>query len=64
MKKILLGAILLLGVSSMTSCKKDWQCECTVGTFDLENQTKSEATENCDDLSSGYALIGGSCSLK
>lgn len=68
MKKILLGGIILLGLSAMTSCKKDWDCDCTIlgltTTTTIPDATKKDATQSCDDLSSTASIVGGSCSLK
>lgn len=75
MKKVMIfGAIALFGLSS---CKKDWTCECTttVGSVSnktvmpLTNQTKSSATTNCDAVSSnsqGLSALGASvkCELQ
>ncbi len=75
MKKVMfIGAVALLG---LTSCKKDYTCECTLNVgststkaaYPLTDQTKSSATTNCDALKtnySSYSLLGGSvnCELK
>jgi len=72
---MIFGAIALFGLSS---CKKDWTCECTttVGTVSnktvmpLTNQTKSSATTNCDAAVSNnqkLAALAGAilkCELK
>jgi len=49
MKRVIaLSAFVVLGVASMTSCKKDYQCTCTSGGFtstvDYDGLTKAEAT--------------------
>lgn len=75
MKKVIFfGAVALMGLSS---CKKDWTCECTTNygsvsnkyALPLTNQTKSSAKTNCDAMNTNYQSItalGGSvsCDLK
>ena len=55
MKKVLLFAV-VLGAVSFTSCKKDYDCTCTVtnsgtvlssNTVTLENVSKSDAEDAC-----------------
>ncbi|MCO5259288.1 MAG: hypothetical protein M9916_04010 [Crocinitomicaceae bacterium] len=51
MKKIFVVG-LVLGTFVLTSCKKDWTCECTgaLGTYSsqIKDKTKKDATEECD----------------
>lgn len=69
MKKVIFfGAVALMGLSS---CKKDWTCECTytissVSTkyaYPLTNQTKSSATTNCDAMKTNFQGLA-TCDLK
>jgi len=65
MKKIMTLAI-ILGAFSMTSCKKEYTCVCTVSGTSTEVKsgsklTKSQAKTWCETSSS---LAGVSCSLK
>jgi len=52
----------------MTSCKKDWTCECknSTGTYPitLANVKKADAKKACDTWNTTYAVSGGSCTLK
>lgn len=58
MRKKIIPALMLL--AALTSCKKDYQCQCTNsnGTYDagdpVSARTKHQATKTCDsELSSG-----------
>ncbi len=68
MKKTLLLAVMFVGVASMTSCKKDRDCECTIGgqtsVTTIPDASKSDAEDACDALSIAAAIGGGSCELK
>lgn len=59
---------MFVGVASMTSCKKDRDCECTVlgetTVTTLTDQTKSDAEDACEALSATAAILDGSCELK
>jgi hypothetical protein len=68
MKKVIF-AIAALGLISLTSCKKEYTCSCTVSgtTTDIKSGTKlkkSEAETWCKSAGSIYTLAGGSCALK
>ena len=74
MKKVLLLAV--AGMFVLTSCKKDWTCECnlTYGSLTqkfalpLTNQTKSTATTNCNAAKTNYSTVSSystvECELK
>ena len=51
-----------------SSCKKDWNCDCTVTgvttTVVISHQKKKDAQEVCDTLSSSAAIANGSCELE
>lgn len=55
-------------VIGLTSCKKDWTCECTysdptgdiVTTLEINDAKKKDAEAACDAL----GLLGASCELK
>lgn len=68
MKKLLLAAVVLAGTASMTSCKKDYSCECTSGTdtykLEIQDAKKKDAKAACDTWSALYTFGGGSCELK
>lgn len=67
MKKFFIPALAALFIVGMTSCKKDWDCTCTVGgvttTTVIPDVNKSDAEEACDAINTLNALLGGSCSL-
>lgn len=69
MKKLFTLA-LVIGAFSMTSCKKDWTCECKEnGTVDFtytQKSTKAKAKTWCEAWNTSYkvAAPSGSCSLK
>lgn len=68
MKKLLTFAVVGVAVVSMTSCKKDWNCDCTVSgvttTSVIPDSNKSDAEEACDALGTAAAIVGGSCELQ
>lgn len=54
---------------SLTSCKKDSQCECTVNgqtnPIPIDNMTKSDAKDACDaGISVNGETVSSDCSLK
>jgi hypothetical protein len=65
MKKsaLLLGGLFLISIA-LTSCKKDYTCECTVGgvttKVTLPKTTKKKAQDACDV----YKVAGVTCDLK
>lgn len=68
MKKLVF-AIAALGLFSMTSCKKEYTCACTIAgvTTDAksgEKLKKSDAETWCNQLNTGAKITGGSCTLK
>ncbi len=72
MKKLALSiAALALVATTMTSCKKDYTCECTVsgsgvtggGTTTIKD-TKKNAEEACEKLSSTAFGITTTCKIK
>lgn len=66
-KGILFAAV--LGLLAFSSCKKDWDCECTFGSGDtqitntdqIENTTLKNAREECENRDEDSF---GSCKLK
>ena len=62
-----IAVIALFGVLSMTSCKKDYTCTCTIGgvtyPYTYSKVKKSVAKTNCDNQNTAAAVAGGSCSL-
>ncbi len=70
MKKLLLLAF-VAGTFMMTSCKKDWTCECkdgstSLGTFEITNKTKATAKTACEGNNATFKAVypGVSCNLK
>lgn len=67
MKKVLLLAIVATAFG-MTSCKKDYTCECTIGgqtsSSVMKNVKKADAKTACETLNTSAKISGGSCSLK
>ncbi len=72
MKKVsfLLG-VLFVASLALTSCKKDWNCECTFADYPEFNTTtvipdskKKDAQEACDALDTAAKLVDGKCELK
>jgi hypothetical protein len=76
MKKVLYSAA-IIGLFGLASCKKDYSCDCEVtimgqttnASTPIENSTKSDAEEACDEIEAGLKLgasMGGgsvSCEL-
>jgi hypothetical protein len=74
MKKALLATTLLSIV--LTSCKKDYTCECTttspagttIGTTNLGKMTKKNAETKCNETDASYTYLGNQftveCSVK
>ncbi|MFH0866802.1 MAG: hypothetical protein V1904_11445 [Bacteroidota bacterium] len=71
MKKVLAITIVSAFVLtlSLTSCKKDYTCECTFTTntpitIPLDGYSKKNAEDACDDAEITYsAIAGASCTL-
>lgn len=65
MKKTLLLAVMFVGVASMTSCKKDRDCECTISgqttVTTITDQSKSDAEEAGDELLLYFLEKGDTC---
>jgi hypothetical protein len=69
MKKLFIAAFVVGAVSVVTSCKKDYTCECTIlgitgDDSTLVGVTKKEAKDYCDNQNTVASLFGGSCQLK
>ena len=68
MKKMIgVAAFAVLGVIALSSCKKDYNCVCTVGGVSdstvYKDMKKSDAEAACASKNSTAALVGGSCAL-
>lgn len=76
MKKVLLVAVAGVFMLGLTSCKKDWSCECSYsnvqGTlvdpgspYAISNATKKDAKEACNAMGVVVAGVGTKdCNLK
>lgn len=68
MKKLFIVTLLAGGIAAVSSCKKEFTCECTVfgltGDTTLTGVSKSEAKDYCDDQNTAASFFGGSCKLK
>lgn len=63
--------IAIVGLVALSSCKKDYTCECRTGdetaivtTSTIENKTLSDAKKVCDGKSGEFAGITRVCKLK
>jgi hypothetical protein len=72
MKRFFALATVSVALISLSSCKKDYTCTCTfsgvgAGTpnvvAQINDAKKSDAKEACDELTTTYTPIGGSCSI-
>lgn len=71
MKKLLVLGLVLGGLAAMTSCRKDYTCDCSFSsgedlTIPLDNYKKSEAEDACNSAETTYqnADSDASCTLK
>ena len=67
MKKLFILAVVAIGFT-MTSCKKDYTCECT-GAFTInipiQNAKKGDAKDACSAAQTTYSTAGSTtCTLK
>lgn len=64
MKKTLLVAVALIAIS-LTSCKKDWTCDCgdPDSTFEIKQTSKTNAKALCEGKTPISGNITG-CNLK
>lgn len=67
MKKLVL-AVAALGLISLTSCKKEYTCKCTIAGMSTEAKSgkvkKADAKTWCDNANTSAKIAGGSCELK
>lgn len=64
-------AIAVVGLVVLSSCKKDYTCECTTGeetaivtTSKIENKTLKDAKTACENGSGTFAGITRTCKIK
>lgn len=64
-------AIAVVGLVALSSCKKDYTCECTTGeetaivtTSKIENKTLKDAKTACENGSGTFAGITRTCKIK
>jgi hypothetical protein len=73
MKKVFIAITALFLVASVSSCKKNWTCSCTVSiggvstpySYPIDNATKSTATSACNSYVTTVSAYGGNatCTL-
>jgi hypothetical protein len=60
-------------IFGLSSCKKDWTCECTMTAIDGSTQTstsiipkstKKDAQSACDQMEQAISYANGNCTLK
>lgn len=67
MKKVLVAAVVIL---ALTSCKKDWTCECSyygeTESYAIKETKKKDAKAQCEGkVTVGLMSVGGNnCTLK
>ena len=65
--KTLLFCAAVVGMSFMSSCKKDWDCQCNtngaITNHTINNETLLNARSKCKSYESSVAGITTSCSL-
>jgi hypothetical protein len=71
MKRFLSIAAVTVALVSLSSCKKDYTCECTsnstgtvLSTLQIPDSKKSDAQSSCDAWEAQYAILGLTCELK
>ena len=71
MKKVIyVGAFLFLGAMALTSCKKDYTCDCrvagnTVQEIPFNDYKKKDAEDGCKKAEETYSNFGDiTCTLK
>ena len=70
MKRILIAATMLVMVTTgLTSCKKDWSCQCTdqsgnSTSFAINNETLLNARAKCKNMDYSTGATSESCSLQ
>ncbi len=71
MKKLSLLGLVFGSLVAMTSCKKDYTCDCTFTTapditIDITKAKKADAQDACDSAETTYKIAdsGASCTLK
>lgn len=70
--KLSIIALALFAVTSFTSCKKDYTCECVVTSDGTEisrasttiKETKKKATDACEAMSTESGDLKSTCSIK
>ncbi len=69
MKKLFILAV-IAGAFSLTSCKKDYTCECkdnSTGILDIsytQKSTKAKAKTWCEAYNATWAILDSKCALK
>ena len=65
MKKLLVIAV--IAIVGLASCKKDYNCSCTIlgqtTVSEFKDVSKDDAQQACDEADAAAQLLGGSCTL-
>ena len=69
MKKLIIYSLFILGMVSLSSCKKDRYCVCDYptgfsNTYTVTKSSKKEAQEVCDEKSVTQGYLGATCALQ
>lgn len=70
MKQVIIALSCLALTAGFTSCKKDYQCDCTINGQAVSSQkfnaTKKDAKASCDAIESSTSMNGitASCEVK
>ena len=68
MRNNLFILVAFVAMATLSSCKKDYTCSCTIlGTTTdsvLEKQKKADAEAACNEADAAAKLFAGSCTLK
>ena len=72
MKYLLVVVLVAVGLSTLTSCRKDWVCQCTIvrqnvtsdTSYILNQETRLSAKANCENYEAALPLGSTVCSLQ
>jgi hypothetical protein len=71
-KNGLISAIAIMATALLSSCERDYTCTCTstdalgntsTQTYDLDDQTRVDAIENCENFEADNAWVTRNCNL-
>lgn len=65
MKNLFIFAILFSAVTMLSSCKKDYTCDCgNEGKFQFNDVKKKDAEDACKNAETGFKMLNASASCK